>query len=465
MDEIILIPQCSMNDLSNDIIQSRIFLYLTPPKLLSISSVSKLFHHLVLTYNWKDDAIAKHPEIYYIIYNKTKTYLPLNCLITKAWIEYEKVKNNIKNPMKEIMKWPAVVNTNRLSRQSGILITGGAFQSEHTTETIFIPQVSSSSEAEEVIRLDDLPYSIGAMASALVDGRCLFLGGWDNDEESSINRIISFNLDDDTEQWAICDEILPANLCYGAACTDASGNLFFIGGSDNPYRGAEVSDRCFIRHNYIPYNFHKHPPQDWISEHVLEGIEDQKLLDQLYFEFNCENEDVIENNWTEIPSMIIPRCGHGSFRTMCDKIVSVGGYKGGDDGYLKSCEIFDFEKGWSLLPEMEFARSGPGAVIGPDNAIYCYGGSENGEMGLATFEMLDLRSKCWEKLPSSQLRGYTSASIASNSQIFLTGGITDRFSKNANSIDIYDIRGGKWFEKEKHIELLNRNSHNCIFVL
>ena len=263
----------SFSDISNDIIQLSIFTYITPPELVQLSAVSSLFNHLIQEFDWDDDAVSKHPNIYHLIYTKTKEYLPMKYLVLKAWIEYDKVRNNksYKKDNEDIIKYPIIVgNTNRLSRQSGILVTGGALMSEKSKETLIISQ-SSESESSEVKyhSYDNLPYSIGAMAATLLEDRCVFLGGWDNENDVSIDRIISFN---DHEQWSIAiDETLPERLCYASACSDSSGNVFLTGGSDNPYRGAVVSDKCYVRLNQ-PFNFQKRPPPEWLELQGLQSI-------------------------------------------------------------------------------------------------------------------------------------------------------------------------------------------------
>ena len=86
-------------------------------------------------------------------------------------------------------------NTNRLSRRSGILCTGGALMSEMSKETLFISPLSESESKEvEYDLCDNLPCS--AMAGTLLDDRLVLLGGWDNDNEFSMDRIISFNAKD-----------------------------------------------------------------------------------------------------------------------------------------------------------------------------------------------------------------------------------------------------------------------------
>jgi hypothetical protein len=50
----------------------------------------------------------------------------------------------------------------------------------------------------------------------------------------------------------------------------------------------------------------------------------------------------------------------------------------------------------------------------------------------------------------------------------MTGGITGQFQNNATNIDIFDIRADKWRVDEytnKSYQILNRNSHNCIYIL
>ena len=178
--------------------------------------------------------------------------------------------------------------------------------------------------------------------------------------------------------------------------------------------------------------------------------------------------DVEMNNWVEIPDMTCRRCGHVTV-PLFDKncLVSIGGYEGGEGeaGYLKSVEMFDPGKEiWRKMPDMEIRRSGPGVAVGTYGNIYVYGGSNDGGTGSSSFEMIDYREKQWHLLPSSTPRGYTSACMASNFQLYVTGGIIGH-SKNSACIDIFDIRMNRWFPTSKPSKLLNRNSHNCIFVL
>ena len=181
-----------------------------------------------------------------------------------------------------------------------------------------------------------------------------------------------------------------------------------------------------------------------------------------------------DNNWKKIPSMLNRRCGHSAITTLNGNIVALGGYEGGEgnDGYLKTVEIFDVGKDiWYYLPDMCACRTGAGTAMGPNGCIFVCGGSANGEAGSDSFEMLDMRQGKWINLPSSStLRGYTQATFVSCSQLYLTGGITSQFQNNATTIDIYDVIAGKWFQKSTdkgaiNYELLNRNSHNCLYIL
>jgi len=464
----------SFNDLSNDLLQLNIFTYISPPELVQLSVVSSLFNQLIQAFDWDDDSISKHPNIYHLIYTKTKDYLPMKYLILKAWIEYDKIRLNIKSFKKhdeDIIKYPIIVgNTNRLSRRSGILVTGGALMSEMSNETLFITPSSESKEVEYDF-CDNLPYSIGAMAGTLLDDRLVLFGGWDNDNDVSIDRIISFNVKDHKEQWSIAiDESLPEKLCYASACSDSSGNVFLTGGSDNPYRGAVVSDKCYVRINQ-PINFQKRPPPEWLEETGLQiDVDDEEegegryFLDQSYFKYNYENMDIEINNWVAIPGMTHRRCGHVTVPLFDKNLVSIGGYEGGEE-YLKSVELFDTGKEiWIEMPEMTHRRSGPGVSVGPYGNIYVYGGSNDGETGSSSFEMIDFRENQWHALPSSTPRGYTSCCMVSHFQFWVTGGIIGD-SKNSTCIDIFDIRMNRWFPTSQPVPLLNRNSHNSIFVL
>jgi hypothetical protein len=157
-------------------------------------------------------------------------------------------------------------------------------------------------------------------------------------------------------------------------------------------------------------------------------------------------------------------------QTFNENIVVLGGYKGGND-YLNSVEIFDKYTGiWTMLPNMNDNRSGLGSCISPDGSIYVYGGSPDGEQGLSSFERLDIREKKWFQLPTdSQNRGYTSMTIRANSQICVSGGLINLSKKNNVSISTYDIRAGKWYDDNDNSGLnydkLDRNSHNCFYVL
>jgi len=473
MDEEI---HASFNDLSNDILQLSIFTFISPPELVQLSTVSSLFNQLIQAFDWDDESISKHPNIYHLIYTKTKDYLPMKYLILKAWIEYDRIRSN-KSFKKhdEDIKYPIIAgNTNRLSRRSGVLVCGGALMSEMSKETLFISPLSSESESKEVEyhRYDNLPYSIGAMAGTLLDDRLVLLGGWDNENDVSIDRIISFNVNDHKEQWSIAiDETLPEKLCYASACSDSTGNVFLTGGSDNPYRGAFVSDKCYVRINQ-PFHFQKKAPLEWLEELGLQiDVDDEEegegrnFLDLSYFMSIYENMDIEMNNWISIPGMNHRRCGHVTV-PLFDKncLVSIGGYDNNDE-YLKSVELFDAGKEiWIEMPDMEIRRSGPGVAVGTYGNIYVYGGSNDGESGSSSFEMIDFRENIWHVLPSSSPRGYTSACMTSNFQFLVTGGLVGD-TKNSTCIDIFDIRMNRWFATSQPATLLNRNSHNCIFVL
>lgn len=225
-----------INYLSNDI-QSNIIEYLTPIEMCLVSSVSTLFNHFINSIDWLE--LSNHPNIHYLIYNKTNDFLPIKYLVLKGWIEFEKACNNKKsNQSRASIRWP--LSSKRLSRESGILITGGAFLSENT-ETLFMPQTDS-----EFKQLQNLPFNLGAMASTLVDDRCLFFGGWNNDLDESTDKMMSFYLDDN--KWSIA--------------------IYFLGGSDNPYRGADVCNACYLHLNQ-PINFQSHIPEDWLQVFIL----------------------------------------------------------------------------------------------------------------------------------------------------------------------------------------------------
>ena len=321
------------------------------------------------------------------------------------------------------------------------------------------------------------------MASIIANENALFLGGWSNSHDEAVSKIFSLHLDKNEYCWGMAIyEDLPLNICYSAAVYDTVGNIFLSGGSDNPYRGAMVYDKCYMRKQrdlVISYCAPDESDDDelLISYCAPDESDDDELFathgllsslsKEMYFNYLYEKDNSEINNWIEIPSMNTQRCGHCAVQLFNENIVVLGGYEGGND-YLKSSEMFDKNAGvWIILPDMNDSRSGPGSCIGIDGSVYVFGGSPNGEEGHHSFERLDVREKKWFQLPTnSQKRGYTSMTITPNSQIVVSGGIV-HLNQNNTSISIYDIRAAKWFHKDDGLNynLLNRNSHNCFHVL
>jgi hypothetical protein len=155
------------------------------------------------------------------------------------------------------------------------------------------------------------------------------LGGWNNENEESTDKLLSYSFDDN--QWSISiNENLPNKLSYSATATDRSGNIFLLGGSDHPYRGARVYRECYLHKNQS-INFQKSPPENWLQEQDFSTEIDQLFANQLYFHNIYQNEDLNSNNWIEIPSMLTRRCGHGAVTTFNNgNIVAIGGYQGGE---------------------------------------------------------------------------------------------------------------------------------------
>ena len=102
-------------NLSNDVIETNILIYIYPNELYKLCSISKLFNHIIVNLNWNDD-YKMNKDIYYLIYDKFNT-LPLKYIITKAWIETCKGQNiNEKQDSKDnIIKW--TLNNSCLKRK------------------------------------------------------------------------------------------------------------------------------------------------------------------------------------------------------------------------------------------------------------------------------------------------------------------------------------------------------------
>jgi WD40 repeat protein len=262
---------------------------------------------------------------------------------------------------------------------------------------------------------------VGSTAVAIDSSHSLFLiGGWSDINDEAVEEVRHIALDPCGENsttslvppvrgevgWKYYGDI-DKPRCFPAATSTIDGSILVSGGSDSPYRGADVYDGCIFKRQ-----------------------SDHSWLDNI------------------VKPMIIPRCGHCSLTltSQKDQVVVIGGYSG-DHDYNETCELYDFEKNeWYPLPSMREKRSGAAAVIGPYGSIYVCGGSRDGSLGNNTLERYDPREgKRWELLASMHLfRGYTAGAVGSTGVLYVCGGLHDT-SVFQPGMECYDFKTNNWF--------------------
>lgn len=316
-------------------------------------------------------------------------------------------------------------------RQKGqFFLFGGSFGSKVTTALLLedYPVKCLLSEAEGWRKR-----SFGCFATVLnpFTEELYVIGGWCDRRNSSTCRMYrastnQHNFEDFLQVKASRDlkDDLPSPLCYQSACMTSQGDLLVTGGSDAPYRGAEVSAECLFR------------------SRRFNGLGSDDTIDES-----------VNSYWATdvLPPLSRPRCGHVSFclnnysSVSTDSIVVVGGYHGGYD-YSDNAEMFDWERQqWYNLPQMSIARSGPAGVVGPNGSIYIAGGSLDGTIAHQTMERYDFREGKWEMLPAQMHlpRGYISGSVGVGSGLlYVCGGLEDLTFQGG--IECYDFRAARW---------------------
>lgn len=313
-----------MDTLESDVI-ILICSYLTPPDLMMAAVVSKQWRDAQES-AWQD--LAGTIPFRYLTFKRSYKFSPKEI----CNISYGEVKSPF------------------ASSNNGILITTGGYG---TTQAVTVKSVLM----EDSLQLKGhhfahgyLSDSIGSAAGCMDSrGRCLLLGGWDDDTELSSSLLLRFdphNSDEKLGGWQSLT-ILPSNQCYGAATTTIDGSIYLLGGGSTPYRRATVFDDVSV---------------------LVAGDYDRIV---------AGDDSAIRSLWRTMPSMLQQRCGHSAVTTFDDSIVVFGGYSGGTS-YLASGEIMHSgAERWIKLPPMSSPRSGFGGVLGWCGSIYAAGGQGN----------------------------------------------------------------------------------------
>ena len=306
---------------------------------------------------------------------------------------------------------------NETSYRARILIIGNAFDvrpKDNLCLDIMADEVNSlSTRSSFTYALPTrVSYPLGGAFASTVDkeGDLLLFGGWvdavdDLSWESYRGRTSQrLQLEEYTNSalWTSLPSI-SFQRCFAAATSSLLGDIFLLGGSDSPFRGATV-----------------------YSDAIVFRSSDESFETPL----SC-------------PSMLERRAGHSAVTLFDDSVVVLGGYAGGAD-YLCTVEQLDpAAQRWLPLPDMAVPRSGFACIVGEGGAIYVAGGSPDGSFGHKSLERLDLRVGRWEALPSMHYRrGYTAGCIGNRGCLYISGGISG--NTRQSSLEIFDPRRNSW---------------------
>ena len=264
---------------------------------------------------------------------------------------------------------------------------------------------------EEPYLYPTFPEEISAAAVALDSrGAVVTFGGWDGEEDATsacYRRASRYSA------WELYHSV-SVNFCYAAATCGVDGNIIVCGGGSSIFNGATV------------------------FRHVV-----------------CLRDDITQtsDDWSTLPDMCQPRCGHGCVTLPSGRSYAVGGYGGGSD-YLNSAEYFDaHHMKWITTAPMHHCRSGLGVDMSPGGCIYAVGGSPDGLAGHRTVERFDEREGAWEVVSRMQeSRGYLGACFGASGILYAAGGLED--DACTPSIEWMDSRTHRWefLEKESFPE-------------
>jgi hypothetical protein len=415
----------------NNIVMT-VCLYLDPYHLARMSEVSTIWR-ITANYAWSE--LGKHHMVNYLTYGRMPD------------------KNGSK-ARAYAGAWPYPSLMNRADSNRGIVTVGGLFGTwEKVSTETFITSEQPSQDAK--IAIAQLPHSLGAMAHCTdAYGSVRLMGGWSSSGQTAIDTTYFYE-PQARPSFVLSPAKLPVARCYAAATSTNDGQLFYIGGGDTPYRGADVSKEVFVCPD--PFNFY-----DAFMETRLSAF---SVSDTSVANFS--------EGWKRIPDMAATRCGHCAVTTFDNHVVVLGGYHAGSI-YLDSVEMFDLGmERWLSLSKMSCVKSGAVAQVGLHGEIYVFGGSKNGTEGISMSERLDLRVGKWEQLRSMHFeRGYLGGCAGRGGQVYVSGGLhNDRFQ---STMEIFDMRMGTWklldtsadSEVNKEISrALRRAGHTTFFCM
>lgn len=116
-----------------------------------------------------------------------------------------------------------------------------------------------------------------------------------------------------------------------------------------------------------------------------------------------------------------------------------GGYDGGTDTTLRSCERLGQGR-WDSLPEMSEQRSGAAAAAIANVAYVC--GGRDGAHALNSVERFDPSRTCWETLPPMAERRIAAAVGTISGLLYVAGGHDG--TQHLKSGEVFDPRMGRW---------------------
>lgn len=164
--------------------------------------------------------------------------------------------------------------------------------------------------------------------------------------------------------------------------------------------------------------------------YVVGGEQESKIL------ANGERYDPITDEWTEIASMLTPRCEFG----MCALdgcLYAMGGWVGEDIG--DQIEKYDpSEDRWSIVGRLPHPRFSMG-VVSYDGLIYMVGGCTQHQRHLCDLFSYNPVTGEWCRLPSMSVARSQMGVAVLNSCLYVVGG-TDRHNEVLNSVERFSFK-------------------------